>query len=126
MNNRILKINQKIETFGHALVAYLPWLIKLRRFFFNFTANSISCWGKNVSNSPGVSSPRYFWTSDVISTLFLWKKELSDVIISKDYLVRESLSGISGYHSGHRDYFDKFQVIWRMNWSFIDTLISMY
>ena len=24
MNNRILKINQKIETFGHALVAYLP------------------------------------------------------------------------------------------------------
>ena len=78
------------------------------------------------SNSPGVSFPRYFWASDVISTLFLWKKDLSDVIILKDYLVKESLSGISGYHSGHRDYFDKFQVIWRMNWSFIDTLISMY
>ena len=50
-------------------------------------------WG----NSPGVSTPCYFWTSDVISTLFLWKKVVNDVIILKDDLVKVSLSGISGY-----------------------------
>ena len=77
-------------------------------------------------NSPGVSSPRYLWTSDVISTLFLWKKLLNDDIILKDDLVNVSLSAISGYRLGHVDYFDKFQVILRMNWSFIATLISMY
>ena len=62
----------------------------------------------------------------VISTLFLWKKLLNDVIILKDDLVKVSLSAISGYRLGHVDYFDKFQVTLRMNWSFISTLISMY
>ena len=68
-------------------------------------------WG----NSPGVSSPRYFWTSDVMSTLFLWKKVLNDIIILKDDLVKVSLRGISGYCLGHLNYFDQFQVIWKLN-----------
>ena len=68
-------------------------------------------WG----NSPGVSSPRYFWTSDVMSTLFLWKKVLNDIIILKDDLVKESISAISGHRLSYADYFDKFQVIWSMN-----------
>ena len=79
-------------------------------------------WG----NSPGVSSPRYFWTSDVMSTLFLWKKVLNDIIILKDDLVKVLLWGISGYRLGHLNYFDQFQVIWKLNWSFKGTLISMY
>ena len=39
---------------------------------------------------------------------FFKKKVLNDVIILKDYLVKVSLSGISGYSLGHLDYFDKF------------------
>ena len=69
---------------------------------------------------------RYFWTSDGISTLLFWKKVVNDVIILKDDLLKVSLSGISRYKLGHIDYFDKFQVIWRMNWSFTGTLISIY
>ena len=54
------------------------------------------------------------------------KKVINDIIILKDDLVKVFLSAISGYRLDHAEYMDKFQVIWKMNWSFIGTLISIY
>ena len=65
--------------------------------------------GKRECSKKEFDLTRYFWTSDVTSTLFFfWKKVLNDVIILKAYLIKVSLSGISGYHLGHLDYFGKF------------------
>ena len=75
-------------------------------------------WG----NSPEVSSPRYFWTSDVISTVFLWKKVLNDVIILKYDLVKVSLLGISGYRLGHLEVSSVLEDELKL---YIGTLISM-
>ena len=86
------EITNEILKNRHALVVYLPRLIKLRQSFFQFCSKLYFLLRKKMwGNSPGVSSPRYFWTSDVMSTLFLWKKVLNDIIILKDDLVKVSL-----------------------------------
>ena len=113
--NRILKIRQKIEAFALALVVYLPWLEKLRSFF---SILQQTCCGKKS----GV-----IFELAMSSVLYFCEKRCSMMSLSKkNDLVKVSLSAVSGYGLGHVDYFDKFQVIWKMNWSFIGTLISMY